>query len=481
MKRYLRPSLRKCTALLAVALFAATSPQALAAEPSREQLMQRLEQLNKELAATKSALEASESKRLQAEKAYKATPAGEKVGILEEQIASAADMGPSKITPGDLFPVLEGLTIGGAIRANYTIGDYPNGDGPSRGGEGGNFGLDTFRINADYSYDNYVAKFEYRWYNGYNMLHTGWLGYNFEDDSQLQVGINRVPFGPGPYGVSQSWLFDQHYYVGLSDDMDLGAKYSTSKGDWSFDLAYYYSDEGNWRGSSRDSARYSYDVVDETGDGYEERNQFNARAIYATQLGEVDVDLGASAQFGLLESNGPQDDGDHFALSFHPVLKWNNWTLSPQLTYYSYDVDDNQPLGTDDLVQLGAYDFASLIAAEAWVPAISLSYYYETPQVDWLDYVIPYVEYSSIIKEESDFNDSEMFIIGSAFGRGGWFIYADLAFSNGNDFVGSDAGFGDPTTAATGNDDGIFQSNRLGANPTDEWETRFNLNFGYYF
>jgi hypothetical protein len=467
--------------LLSACILSLTLSGAQAASES-EMLQKEVESLRQQLKLKEQQLAASEMKRVEAERALDSLAEREAAVVEKEsKYANAADLGPSKITPGDLIPALDGLKIGGAIRANYAIGDYPSGAGPTRGGEGGNFGLDTFRINADYSYGDFVAKLEYRWHDGYNMLHTGWFGYNFQDESQLQVGVNRVPFGPGPYGVSQSWLFDQHYYVGLSDDMDLGVKYSTSKGDWSFDLAYYYSDEGNWRGTSRDSARYSYDVVDETGNGYEERNQFNARAIYATQMGEIDADLGASAQFGFLESNGPQDDGDQFALSFHPVFKWNNWTLAPQLTYYSYDIDDAQPLGTDDLVQLGAYDFASLIAAEAWIPAISLSYYYETPQVDWLDYIIPYIEYSSIIKEEDSFNDSEMFIIGSAFARGGWFIYADLAFSNGNDFVGSDAGFGDPTTAATANDDGIFQSNRLGANPTDEWETRFNINFGYYF
>jgi hypothetical protein len=72
---------------------------------------------------------------------------------LEEQIANAADMGPSKITPGDIFPVLEGLEIGGALRANYAIGDYgAQTGGPSRAeSDGGNFSLDTFRINADYN------------------------------------------------------------------------------------------------------------------------------------------------------------------------------------------------------------------------------------------------------------------------------------------------------------------------------------------
>ncbi|MBS0013186.1 MAG: hypothetical protein KFF46_04370, partial [Desulfobacterales bacterium] len=139
------------------------------------------------------------------------------------------------------------LDVGGAIRANYVIGDYDDADpsAPSSAeDDGGNFVLDTFRINLDYEQDQWVGKAEYRFYDGYHFLHTGWMGYNFDEKSQLQVGVNRVPFGPGPYGVSQSWLFDQHYYVGLSDDMDLGAKYITSFGNLKMDFAYYLMDEG---------------------------------------------------------------------------------------------------------------------------------------------------------------------------------------------------------------------------------------------
>lgn len=97
------------------------------------------------------------------------------------------------------------------------------------------------------------------------------------------------------------------------------------------------------------------------------------------------------------------------------------------------------------------------------MPAVSLSYTHVTDSIDWLDYVIPYVEYSSVIKDESDFNDSELFIMGLALARNGWYIYNDLAFSNGNEFVGGDTAFGD----------------RLGANADNDWITRFNINFGY--
>ena len=69
------------------------------------------------------------------------------------------------------------------------------------------------------------------------------------------------------------------------------------------------------------------------------------------------------------------------------------------------------------------------------------------------------------MKDQSGFNDSEMIVAGVALARGGWYIYNEVGFSNGNEFVGGDAAFGD----------------RLGANTDDEWQTRFLINFGYYF
>jgi hypothetical protein len=452
-----------CGASLAVLLPMGVSAQDLN-QLSEAELRAKLVSLTQELESTKQALSASEQQRIAVENKLAQTP--ESITALEEKYANANDLGPAKITPGDVIPALEGLTIGGAIRASYYLGDYgdTNPNTEYEAGDDGTVTLDVFRINMDYVRGPWSAKFEYRFYENYHFLHTGWIGYDFEDAGSVQVGVNRVPFGPGAYGVSQSWFFDQHYYVGLSDDMDFGVKYSDQVGNLSYDLAFYFADEGTWSGSSNDSSRYSYDVVDESGDGYEERNQLNARAIYATQIGDVNVDLGASAQYGMLESNGSQDDGDHYAVSLHPVFKLNNWTLSTQLTYYKYDVDADQGLGTDELVEMGAYDYVTTVAAEAWIAAASLSYYYEVDQVEWLDYVIPYIEYSSIMKEASGFNDSDLFVVGAAWARGGWYIYTDFAMSNGNDFVGDESG-----------------CDRFGANADDDWETRFNINFGYYF
>ncbi len=417
-------------------------------EPTVEQLQSRLEALQAELASTQAALAKAEEEKQTSE------------AKLEQLSRAEPTLKPdNKIRFGN-------LKVGGAIRANYAIGDYPETGRASRSfDDGGNFALDTFRINLDYENGPYLGKLEYRWYNGYNFLHTGWLGYQFDDNRQVQVGVNRVPFGPGPYGVSQSWFFDQHYYLGLSDDMDLGVKYHQATDNWDWDIAYYVSDEGTYTGKSHDSARYSYDVVNESDDGYEERNQFNLRGIRHFEAGEFKTDLGFSLQYSQLKSRGSQDDGHHYAASGHMVNKWRDFTLATQLTYYRYDVDSDQPLGTSKLVQMGAYDSPSTAAAEAWLPAVSLSYLYNTDQLTWLDYVMPYVEYSVLLKDENNFNDSALATVGAAWASGNWYIYTDLSASNGNEFIGGDDPFGD----------------RLGANQDNEWQTRFNINFGYYF
>lgn len=441
---------RHATRALAIAALLALPASAIADTQETTQLKARISELEQELARTHAQLDAAHAGEAKAK---------------EKLAAAAADAGKSDKIAFDLFGGT--LNVGGAMRANYAVGDYGDATGgPSRAfDDGGNFGLDTFRVNLDYTNGAFLGKLEYRFYNGSHFLHTGWLGYNFDDGGQLQVGVNRAPFGPGPYGVSQSWFFDQHYYVGLADDMDLGVKYSRALGNLSLDAAYYFSDEGTGAGFSRDSARYSYDVVNESGRGYDERNQVNLRAIYHFKDSAVKTDLGASLMYGELKSDGPQDDGNRWAASVHMVNKWSNFTLATQLTRYEFDVDAAQPLGTADLVQFGAFDFPNTVAAKAWIPAVSLAYTLQTPGIPWLDYVVPFIEYSSIVKDEKRFNDSDLVTLGAAWAHGGWYIYTELAFSNGNEFVGGEAAFGD----------------RLGANADNKWQKRLNLNFGYYF
>jgi len=464
------------TALIALtAGLIGLSPSVQAKSADVASLERRVAELNRQLENAKTDLAAAREET---------DTAQEKAAKAEAELASRGEPEPAKFQVGP-------VTIGGAMRVNYVLGSYTNGDsGPNRGGNGGNVELDTFRINLALDYQDIIGKLEYRWYpagtgKNYNFLHTGWLGYRFQDESHVEVGVNRVPFGPGPYGVSQSWFFDQHYYVGLSDDMDLGIKYVTAIDNWALDIAYYAASEGSYFGRSENSARYSYDAVkwresiDEDGNvtyggeknGYSERNQFNVRAIYSFTDATVPTALGVSLQYGQLKGQRA-DDGSHWAASAHMVNQIGNFKLATQLTRYDIDIDGDNPWSTDKLIPMGAYDFAWPVATKAWIPAVSLSYKYETGQIPWLDYVLPYLEYSSIVKDESDFNDSQMWTLGAAWARGGWYIYSDLVYSNGNYFVGDD---GDDYSSVS-NGVGDF-----GVNGNDKWNYRFNINLGYYF
>lgn len=448
--------MHKMTKLHCAIITALTLGASPALAASEAELQAKIKQLESELAQTRQALKDAQQE------------------VSTDKPAPNTDMA---------FDIAGGtLKVGGAVRVNYTAGTYSsgnNGESTRAYSDGGNVGLDTARVNMDYTNGNVVGKFEYRFYDGYggfgtgyHFLHTAWLGYNYENGSQVQVGVNRVPFGPGAYGVSQSFFFDQHYYLGLADDMDLGVKYSWKNGDWDWAAGYYLQDEGSYKGGSKKADRYSYDIVTNgNGDGYEQRNQVNLRGIYSTKLAGVDSEIGFSLQYGQLKGEGvnaagnPTDDGDMQAASVHLVNKWGQYTLASQLTSYEYKVDRISGLAQGEILA-GAFSFPTAIATKATVPAVSLSYLYNTPNIPWLNYVVPFVEYSTILKDQDAFNDSELYTIGAAFSTpGGWYTYAEYATSNGNDFIGSDGGF----------------NSRFGSNPNRVRNHRFNINFGYYF
>ena len=385
------------------------------------------------------------------------------------------------------------IKVGGAMRVNYVYGSYGDADNPHRRGEKiGDADLEIFRLNADLNYQNFTSRLEYRWYDAYSMIHTAWLGYNLGELGTLKAGIVRVPFGPSPYGVSSSWFFDQHFYVGLADDMDLGITWSDTMDKLTLDVGYFLTSEFQTDGSSLASSRYSYDIVswyttvdsegtvikDKDGNkvkkenGYDEQHQFNLRAIYAL---EKIADVGVSLQYGLLKGTDIDDDGaNHYALSAHMKNSFSDFTLFSQFSYYAHNITDKTPWGTGDLIPMGAYDFAWPVASKGLIPALSLRYNgIDTSGISWIDSVMPYIEASTILKTVDDFNNSTLVTLGASWTvLSSLYVYSDLALSNGNFFVGSDGDVYDNIYEGVGD---------FGANGNDTWNWRVNFNFGYYF
>ena len=393
-----------------------------------------------------------------------------------EETAEAVEAAEPKKSP---------IKIGGAMRVNYIYGTYGDEDNPDpRGEKIGDVRLEIFRLNADLDYNNIISRLEYRWYGAYSMIHTAWLGYNIGDLGTVKAGIVRVPFGPTAYGVSTSWFFDQHFYVGLSDDPDLGITWDSTFDKLSLGIGYFLMSEPQTIGSSLKSSRYAYDVVsqntkvDSTGvvnedanentedkeNGFDEQHQFNIRAIYT--LADI-ADVGVSLQYGLLKGTnvGNDDSGNHYAVSAHMKNTVADFTLYSQFSYFAHDITDETFWGTSDLILIGAYDYTDLVASKGLIPALSLRYGgIDTSGISWVDSVTPYVEWSTIMKTVEDYNPSTLVTIGASWTvLGALYVYSDVALTDGNVFIGNQG------------------SNNFGANEDNMWNWRLNFNFGYYF
>lgn len=461
---------RRTQVLLMVAALLATF--SVFAEEDPDALRRRIADLEAQLAAARAQLAQVDESYSEPEShagSAAVTQAGTSKHVLEDAGEAIEEPEEDVFRIGDLY-------LGGAIRSNYVLGDYveDGGTGPQRGGNGGNMELDTFRINLDYNPEGtgWIGKGEYRYYNGYHFAHTGWIGWRQEDGSEWQLGLNRVPFGAGAYGTSHNWFFDQGYYVGLTDDMDVGLRFSTERGPWKLDAAYYVQAEPNFFGDSTDSARYSYDIVDNgtAHAHYSERNQFNGRAIRQFELGKDQTfDAGVSLQASQLKAD-PRFAEDSWAAAAAAHGKWKKgpWEVIAQLTAYDYHARYNSGSGlSNDLIGIGAYDFEFPVASQGLLPAISVAHTIE-PNIDWIDTITFYNDFSVILKDGRDemgnsLNDSAMNVLGAAFARGGWYIYVDWAVSDGNYFVGDEA------------------FTNFGSNQQQTWQSRFNVNLGYYF
>lgn len=69
------------------------------------------------------------------------------------------------------------------------------------------------------------------------MLKYGWIGYQFNPQNRIEVGLTRVPFGIQPSGA-HNFFFQIAYYVGLEDDSDMGVKFVHTGEHWEYALAF---------------------------------------------------------------------------------------------------------------------------------------------------------------------------------------------------------------------------------------------------
>ena len=352
--------------------------------------------------------------------------------------------------------VLPKFKLGGALRFNYNFCDWK----PGHRDRGGDFGFDVLYFKLSGSYRNIILSADYRFYSkdfGGPMLKYGWIGYQFNDKSQMQLGLTGVPFGIQPI-ASHNFFLQIAYYIGLEDDSDMGIKYLYQGDTWDFTFAFFKNADELLFGSDNETSddRYGYDVAGRN----KEINQINGQAFY--KFGESTRQrLGGSAEFGQLYNLDTRKNGTHYAFALHYELTTQKVSLKAQLTTYAMNPKNGE--GDDDeLISMTAYGAPYLVAAKANVYMLGAGYTIPVNR-KFLKKIQVYNDFGWLDKQNNDYKDSFQNVTGCMLDGGPVCIYVDYALGKNHGWLGPNFnGFG-------------------AGGESDSWHARFNVNVGYYF
>jgi len=358
----------------------------------------------------------------------------------------------------DLEKITDGLVdvqIGGALRFNYVYKDW---DSQGRD-HGGDIEFGIFRLDVNGSISEVLISGQYRWYSYMDVIHHGWVGYDFTDSLQVQLGVTQVPFGLLPY-ASHNWWFGIPFYVGLADDYDMGLKAIWDSGPLDFQMAFFKN--GDW-GNPAKLERYSFDVVTVGEQTNEEVNQVNARAAYTIEHGDLgSTELGVSGELGQLYNQTTEDNGNHWAAGAH--INGNYGPFNLQLEAAQYEYDPKNPEGiSDKTVEMGAFATSYPVAAEGTIYVANIAY---ALPVDFgpVSELAFYNDFSFLDKRENGFKDSQINTTGCLITAGPLYTQVDVIVGRNAAWLGTE---NDAMASA--------------ASSNNNLHTRININFGYYF
>lgn len=350
--------------------------------------------------------------------------------------------------------------VGGALRYQYAYRDWSR---RSRD-QTGTLDFDTFRINLDGKYKGIILSAEYRFYRSWNALKSGWMGYDFTPAWQGRFGLIRIPFGILPY-ASHSFFFSSNYYLGLEDTYDAGLKALYRKPDspWDFRLAFFKNAQFGLSGSS-DPGRYSYNIVPDATVAPNDRqnlgdNMLAARLAYAFGRQGATTEVGVSALAGQLYNQYTARNGSRWGAGLHINGNYGRWNVMVEALRYQYN-PRNPPGADGDVVQVGAYNYTDYIPASADSGLVNFAY---TLPVRWgpISSLEFYNDYSEVFSKKGHFPVTRMNVLGVAISAGKVYTYVDLIEARNQPFIGG--------------------SMAPGAAADRTWNTRFNINVGYYF
>jgi hypothetical protein len=326
----------------------------------------------------------------------------------------------------------------------------------------GDMDFGKFVLGVDGQHDNFLYSLDYRFYDGYQFLKKGWMGYQASDSDTVKVGLIQTPFGNMDYGYL-GWYGTLPYLAGFNDNQNAGITWDHTQGAWDTSLAFFKSDQlgdGN--------EHYGANPVGSSAQGNSAENQVASRVAYTFGQGtDYTTEVNVSAKGGQLYNQRTNDSGSSWQAAVGLNGSYGSWLTQLQATAYEYNAEnpDESVSGiSDDVMQIGAFNFNYLIPAEGQMYSASLGY---SMDVDWaaidnlyfyndFSYISPKGDYSPINGGFGDVDDPMLNDLGMKVTAGPYYAWFSV----------------------------VANKNALGyfGSPTDDqWHTSVQTNFGLNF
>lgn|GEM_PF-2146548 len=349
----------------------------------------------------------------------------------------------------------------GALWFNYSMQLWQ----PTTVDKYANFEFSQLHIAFDASWHGFSVMAELRIFSSLLLIRQAWLQYAWKDNA-IQVGQIHVPWGREPFS-SESWWFSLGWYTTFGEDYAYGLKYIKDNENYRVDLAYVVRDNF---GLLEETSRWSADLTPEGEQQNREFSSFAGRGIYKLHhRDDLLTELGLSGQVGLLNNAATDGRGYRWALAATYTGNYDGWAPLVQVTRYEFRPDNPaliDGVAVDDRVvrlsQLGAFRD---LAAKAFLFNFNLAKTIEFNR-KILKALVPYLNYSWLLKDEDAFANSQLITPGIQVRMGPVWIWFDM-------LMGKNATFLNDTLAQSGVGPGAVRPYRF--------EYRPNLQLQFFF
>ncbi|SNR39138.1 hypothetical protein [Flavobacterium sp. ov086] len=344
------------------------------------------------------------------------------------------------------------FTINGAFRVHYKDEFYNE----TRKKEGGEFGFDLFGLVVNASHKKFKIMADMRFMpasSGGIMLKEGWVGYDFQNGDDIQVGLVQSPFGNLEYN-SYSWFLGIGYALGFEGKYAMGAKYHHKGNTWDWQLAFMKNAMETF--TNDPALRQNQWSASVLGDN-KEINELAGQIVYKIKTNNFLHKIGVSGQFGQLYNFVEDRMGSRNAFAFHYNMDYKNLGIKAEVYKYEFN-----PKGkSSEYVDMGSFGYTYQVVSKGDVYALSAKYSIPFKGKS-LNEIAFYSEYGYLGKKYN-LKASEMLTNGVLIRvLDGIYTYVEYVAGYNHPFLGSNQ-------ASLYND------------YDNKWHARLQCNIGYYF